>query len=174
MVRSSLRVWLFVGLMASAAHAQYAPHTLGLGPHVATALGSQSVMWGLSLEFSQYLESGFEFVVRVPVLIADVAVGADTASGAGKVFATGGSMGVRYLFLEGLVRPWVGLQLSGVVLVTTPEVSWFLGAGTTLGLDWVLSESWSIGARGSYDVFVDLNRPWRHQLGGSLVASVLF
>ena len=174
MVRSSLKLTLLVGLLASVVHAQYAPRSLGAGPQVSVALGSRSVMGGLSLEFSQYLESGFEFFARVPVLIAEVPVGADTPSGAGRVFATGGSLGVRYLFTEGLVRPWVGLQLSGVVLVTKPEVTWSLGAGTTLGFDWILNESWSIGARGIYDVFIDLNRPWRHQLGGSLIASVLF
>lgn len=174
MVRSSLKWVLLVGLMGSAAQAQYAPHSLGLGPEVTAVLGRQSVMGGLSIEFTQYLESGFEFFARVPVLIADVPVGADTPSGAGRVFATGGSLGVRYLFVEGLVRPWVGLQLSLVVLVTRPEVTWSLGAGTTLGLDWILSESWSVGARGHYDVFVDLNRPWRHQLGGSLIVCVLF
>lgn len=156
------------------AHAQYAPHSLGAGPHLATVVGSRSLMWGLSLEFSNYLDSGFEFFGRVPLLIAETPVGAETTSGAGRVFATGASAGVRYLFLEGMVRPWVGLQLGGVVLVTQPQVTWFLGAGATLGLDWVLSESWSVGARGVYDVFVDLNRPWRHQLGGTLNVSVLF
>jgi len=173
MVRWRL-IGLFAGLTAGVAHAQYAPHSLGAGPQVTVVLSSRSVMWGLSIEFTQYLESSFEFVARVPVLIAEVPVGADTPSGEGRVFATGGSLGVRYLFLEGLVRPWVGLQLSGVVLVTRPEVTWSLGAGTTVGLDFILSESWSIGARGIYDVFIDLNRPWRHQLGGSLVVCVLF
>ena len=111
------------------AHAQYAPHSLGRGPHLATVVGSRSLMWGLSLEFSNYLDSGFEFFGRVPLLIAETPVGAETTSGAGRVFATGASVGVRYLFLEGMVRPWVGLQLGGVVLVTQPEVTWFLGAG---------------------------------------------
>lgn len=171
MVRSSLICLL---LCPFAAHAQYAPHSLGLGPHLTTVVGSRAVMWGVSIEYSKYLESGFEVFGRVPVLITDVPVGADTESGAGRVFSTGLSLGVRYLFVEdGSVRPWVGLQLGGVVLGTTP-VSWFLGTGLSVGVDWVLSESWSLGARGIYDVFVDLNRPWRHQLGGSLLVSVLF
>lgn len=172
MVRSGL---IFAALFFPAlAHAQYSNHGLGLGPHVTVVLGSRAVLWGVTLEFSNYLESGFELFGRVPLSIADVQLGADTASGAGKIFATGGSVGVRYLFLEGSVRPWVGLQLSAVVLITRPEVAWFLGTGTTLGLDWVLSESWSVGARAHYDVFLELNRPWRHQLGGSLVVLVLF
>jgi outer membrane protein len=131
-------------------------------------------MWGLSLEFSSYLDGGFEFFGRVPVLLAQTAVGADTPDGVGRVFATGASVGVRYLFFQGSVRPWVGLQLGGLVLVTRPEPAWFLGTGATVGLDWILTESWSVGARGIYDVYLDLNRPWRHQLGGTLNVMVLF
>ena len=173
MACSSLRCLplLFISL---AAHAQYAPHSLGLSPNVSSALGTRSAMYGVTIEFSNYLESSFEFFARVPILIAEVSVGADTADGSGRVFSTGGSLGVRYLFLESAVRPWVGLQLSGVVLVTKPDVTWFLGAGPSVGVEWVLDESWSIGARGVYDVFIDLNRPWRHQLGASLNVSVLF
>ena len=177
MVRSSLRAPYFAALLCLApfvAHAQYAPHSLGVGPQVTSLIGTSSPLWGLSLEFSNYLESGFEFFGRVPLLIAQTPVGADTADGAGRVFATGASLGVRYLFIEGSVRPWVGLQVGGLVLATRPEVRWFLGAGATVGLDWVLTESWSVGARGLYDVYVDLNRPWRHQLGGTLNVSVLF
>ena len=175
MARSHLRIFVLLLTAAPAvAHAQYAAHSLGLSPQVTSALGTRTGMFGVSIEFSNYLQSSFEFFARVPLLIAEVAVGADTPDGAGRVFSTGGSFGVRYLFLETAVRPWVGLQLSGVVLVTKPEVTWFLGAGASVGVEWVLDESWSIGARGVYDVFIDLNRPWRHQLGGSLNVSVLF
>ena len=171
-MRSNL---IFAVLLASTlAQAQYAPHSLSAGPQVSGVVGTGQVMGGISLEGSQYLENSFEFFGRVPLLIAQTPVGADTPTGAGRVFSTGGSLGVRYLLVEGMVRPWVALQLSGVVLLTQPEAIWFLGAGTTLGIDWVLSESWSVGARGIYDVFVDLNRPWRHQLGLTLTVSVLF
>ena len=176
MVRSRLSCFVVLLFLAfpGLAQAQYAPQTLGLGPHVTFVPGSQAVMWGVAIEFSRYLESGFEFFSRVPLLIAQTPVGADTIDGSGRVFATGASLGVRYLFVEGSLRPWVGLQVGGVVLITQPAPRWFLGTGATLGLDWVLTESWSVGARAIYDVFIDLNRPWRHQLGGSLIVSVLF
>lgn len=160
-------------LIPAAAHAQYSNHSLGLAPQVTTFTDSRAVMWGLTLEFSNYLESGFGVFARIPALIAEVPVGADTPTGQGRVFATGGSAGVRYLFVEGTVQPWVGLQLTSLVLMTQ-EVTWFFGTGATLGLDWVLSESWAVGARGIYDVFIQLNGAWRHQLGGSLSISVLF
>jgi len=41
------------------------------------------------------------------------------------------------------------------------------------GFEWVLSESFALGLRGTYDAFVDLNLPWRHQLGVSLGLIVL-
>ena len=176
MVRSRLSCFavLFSLAVPGVALAQYAPQSLGLGPHVTFVPGSRSVMWGVAIEFSHYLEGGFEFFSRVPVLIAETSVGADTVDGSGRVFSTGLSLGVRYLFAEGMLRPWAGLQLGGVVLITKPDPVWYLGTGVTLGIDWILSESWSVGARGIYDVFIDLNRPWRHQVGGSLIVSVLF
>jgi hypothetical protein len=173
MVRSSLKRSLFPLLFAAVAHAQYAPSSLGLGPQ-ATAVIGDTPMVGVDLEYARYLESGFVFFADVPILIASTAVGADTPTGSGRVFATGGRLGVRYLFTEGMVRPWVALQLAGLVLVTKPEVTWYAGAGTSVGLDWILSESFALGARLVYDVFVDLNRPWRQQLGGSINVSVLF
>lgn len=173
MVRSSLKRSLFPLLFAVVAHAQYAPNSLGLGPAV-TAVVGDTPMVGVEVEVSRYLESGFVAFIDVPFLIASTVVGADTPTGAGRVFASGGRLGVRYLFTENLVRPWVALQLAGLVLATKPEVSWYVGAGTSAGLDWILSDSFSLGARLVYEVFVDLNRPWRHQLGGSLNGSVLF
>ena len=165
MVRSLLT---FAVLSAGLCRAEFSNHSLSAGPQVTWVEPARSVMWGLTLEGSKYLENGFEVFGRVPLLIAEPPGGLGQ-----RVFSTGGSLGVRYLFIEGTVQPWVGLQASSVVLITEP-VSWFLGPGATLGLDWVLNDSWAIGARGSYDVFIDLNGPWRHQLGGSLTASVLF
>ncbi len=114
MVRSGL---IFAALFFPAlAHAQYSNHGLGLGPHVTVVLGSRSLLWGVTLEFSNYLESGFEVFGRVPLSITDVQLGADTSDGVGKVFSVGATVGVRYLFIETSVRPWVGLQLSTLVL----------------------------------------------------------
>jgi outer membrane protein len=160
-------------VLAPAAHAQYSSSALGVGIQ-ATTVVSTGPQYGLTLEYSRYLESSFEFYVRAPVLIVETPVGAATESGAGRVFGTGLSLGVRYLFHEEVLRPWVGLHLGASVLITRPEIAWFLGPGTAVGLDWVLSESFSLGLRGSYDVFVDLNRPWRHQLGLTLGVAVLF
>jgi hypothetical protein len=162
-----------VGLLlaAPAAQAQFSNSSLSLGVQ-GNAVVSGPPQWGLSLGYSRYIESGFEFVAWAPALITEVPAGAETPSGAGRVFATGLSLGVRYLFLEEMVRPWVSLQLGSSILITTP-VTWFVGPAASVGLDWVFSESFSLGLRGTYELFIDLNRPSRHQLGVVLGVSVL-
>lgn len=159
-------------LSSSAAHAQFSNTQLGVGPLINSVIG-QGPQYGGFVEVDRYLESGFEVFARAPVLIVETSSGADTQSGRGRVFGTGLSLGTRYLFLQEAWRPWVGVQLSGSVLITTPKVSWFLGAGASAGLDWVFDDSLSLGVRASYDAFIDLNAPWRHQLGLMLALHVL-
>ncbi|MBL8916799.1 MAG: hypothetical protein JNM17_39215 [Archangium sp.] len=155
-----------------AARAQFNNSSLSAGPLVNSVIG-QGAQYGLALEYDRYLESGFELVARAPVVIAETPVGADTPSGAGRVFGTGLSVGARYLFLEEQLRPWAGLQLTWTILITQPAPVWGLGAGPSLGLDWVFHESFALSLRGSYDVFVELNRPWRHQLSVTLGLVIL-
>lgn len=167
------RLAFFACVTASlAARAQFNNSSLSAGPLINSVIG-QGAQYGLALEYDRYLESGFEFVARAPVVIAETPVGADTASGAGRVFGTGLSLGVRYLFLEEHFRPWAGAQLTWTILITTPSPVWGLGAGPSLGVDWVFSESFALSLRGSYDVFVELNSPWRHQLGVTLGLVIL-
>lgn len=165
---------LIIGLLllAPAAHAQYNLSTLSLGPQASTVLGDRP-QWGVSLGYTRYLESGFELFARAPVLISHVLVGADTSTGEGNVAGTGLTLGVRYLFLEDTWRPWVGLQLGASFLITRPEVTWFAGPGVSAGLDWVFNPSFAIGVLSSYDVFIRLNAPWRHQLSVLINFSVL-
>src|SRR4051812_28347235 len=117
-------------VVAPDAQAQYANRSLGVGVQ-ATASINNNALWGLTLDGSLYIENGFEVFLRVPILIADTATGAGTPSGRGQIFGTGGSLGVRYLFLEEHVRPYVGLQLSGLVLFTQPDPNVSFGPGAT-------------------------------------------
>lgn len=156
------------------ARAQYQPNLLTVAPAVEVVLGPADVHAGLLLEYSRYLESGFDFYARVPVLLTHTPAGADTPSGSGWVVSTGLSLGVRYLFLEEQVRPWLGLHAASTLLGTTPSLSWYVGPGTSAGLDVVLSESFVVGARVTWDVFIVLNGPWRQQLQGALTLSVLW
>lgn len=169
-----LRILVVSALLAApAARAQYSSSVLTAGPTIGVSIGSARVHSGLLLEYSRYLESGFEFFARAPVLLTQVPAGADTSTGAGWVFATGLSLGVRYLFAEEAVRPWVGAQVGASILITTPSVTWFVGPGAGAGLEWVLSESIALGARATWDLFIHLNEPSVNQLGGALTVSIL-
>jgi len=158
--------------LGTLAHAQFNNAQLSAGPllHSVVGVGPQ---YGLFVGYERYLDAGFEFFARAPVLIVETPTGANTSTGQGRVFGTGLALGVRYLFNEDTWRPWVGAQLTGSVLITTPQVNWFIGGGVSAGVEWVLSESFALGLRGTYDAFVDLNLPWRHQLGVSLGLIVL-
>lgn len=160
-------------LAASLAHAQYSSSALTVGPTSGVSLGSARVHAGLLIEYARYLEHGFELFGRAPILLTQVPAGADTPTGKGWVFATGLSLGARYLFAEEALRPWVGAHVGTSILVTTPGVSWFVGPGAGAGLEWVLSESFALGARATWDLFIRLNEPWMSQLGGALTLTIL-
>jgi outer membrane protein len=152
--------------LAGEANAQFANRSLGAGLNF-YKLFSSTEDWALplTLEGSLYIENGFDVFVHVPVMIVNTRVGAPTASGAGLIFGTGAHLGVRYLFMEEELRPYVGLQLSALVLVKSlgPEV--FGGPGLTAGIDYFIADTVSLGGRVFYDLFIQLNQPLRQNLG---------
>ncbi len=168
-----LSLLTFALLLTPIAHAQYANRSLGIGVQASSSI-AHSPLLALTLDFSLYIENGFDLFIRFPFSMTHVPVGADTPSGAGDIFATGGSIGVRYFFLEETLRPWVGIQLSGLVLVTKPDVTWFVGPGASAGVDYFFTDSIAAGLRGSYDFFAMLNETPRHNLSAGLSVSVLF
>ena len=174
-MRLSILTFIAVsGLMlASDANAQYANHSFGVGAQATTSINN-APLWAVTLEGSMYIESGFDVFLRVPLLITNTPTGAATLSGSGQVFGTGGSLGVRYLFLEEHIRPYVGIQLSGLVLFTQPLVDYYFGPGATVGTDFFVTDFLSIGVRGSYDMFIELNKPLRHNLGAGLAVTTVF
>ncbi len=160
-------------LLSNAAHAQYANRSLGIGAQATTSI-KNNALFAVTLEASLYIESGFDVFLRVPLSITDTSTGAGTASGRGQIFATGGSLGIRYLFLEESIRPYVGIQFSGLVFLTQPKVDYYVGPGATVGLDFFVTDWLSIGARGTYDLFVMLNKSPRNNFGAGLNVATVF
>ena len=113
-------------LVAGEAQAQFANRSLGGGLGFVKLLGGGSLgvdfAAPLNLEGSLYIENGFDVFVQIPLMLVSVAQGAATPSGAGLVFGTGGHLGVRYLFSEETIRPYVGLELAGFVLLTASAI----------------------------------------------------
>ena len=168
-------------LVATEAHAQFANRSLGGGLGFVKLLGGSSLGGAtgvdfavpLTLEGSLYIENGFDIYAHVPIMLVSVTSGAATASGAGLVFGTGGHLGVRYLFLEETVRPYVGLEIAAFVLITKTTVV-FAGPGVVAGIDYFVADTVSIGARGFFDLFIELNVPIRPAFGGGASVAVYF
>lgn len=166
-------------LLAGEAQAQFANRSLGGGVGFVKFVGGSGKAGvdfaaPLTLEGSLYIENGFDVYARVPLMLVSVAVGADTVSGRGLIFGTGGHLGVRYLFLEETIRPYVGLEIAGFVLITKPDVGVLVGPGLELGLDYFVADTVSIGARGYFDLFIQLNDPIHPAFGGTLNVAAYF
>ena len=154
-------VALVVTLWAPEALAQYANRSLGGGAgFIGLSGGDQNAGLGYTvpiyLEGHLYIENGFDLFINIPGMIVYTDVGAGTTTDKGLVFGTGGDLGVRYLFLEENVRPWLGLYLTGLVVFRNPTTV-LVGPGAALGLDYFINDSTSIGIRAFFNLYLELN-----------------
>jgi outer membrane protein len=186
-MRKTLSMWvLLFGLVAGTnamASASFANRNLGLGVSGFTVLGDTTAIgidWGvpITLEGGFYIESGFEVFLRIPLMFAQQKFGVTANNGPGIVIASGGQFGVRYLFLEESIRPYVDLHLAGLYFIrdsgATGLNNFFAGPGAGLGVDFFVGESISLGARGFFDMYVTLNKPLSFALGGGIYATTYF
>jgi outer membrane protein len=84
--------------------------------------------------------------------------------------------GLRFLFLQEVIRPWVGAAL-GYLLLFEGDQSWsHLGVGPNAGLDVFLGRQISLGLKGHLDFYAELRDPiaLRISFGGVLVGSAWF
>ncbi len=185
-----LSTWvLVVGLLGATeafASASFANRNLGLGVSGFGILGSGSqgsigIDWGIpiTLEGGFYIESGFEVFLRIPLLFAYQKFGVTPGGGGGIVIASGGQFGLKYMFLEESIRPYVTLHLAGLYFIRDAASvmglpNFFLGPGIGVGLDFFVGESISIGARAYLDMYVTLNVPPSFALGAGACATTYF
>lgn len=176
---------LCMGLFTAAeahATASFANRSLGLGVSGFRLLGEESgVDWGipLTLEGGYYIENGFDLYLRVPLMLLyqKFGFGPDQSAG-GLILATGGQFGVRYLFMEESLRPYVNLHLAGIYFFRDGAAfnlpNFFAGPGVGAGVDYFVGESISIGARAYFDLFITLNAAPRFAIGGGINAATYF
>jgi outer membrane protein len=174
-----LAVPALVVLLAGEAHAQFANRSLGGGLGFVKFIGGAGKAGvdfaaPLTLEGTLYIENGFDVYARIPLMIVQVVTGADTPTGKGLIFGTGGHIGIRYLFLEENIRPYVGVEVAGFVLITKPEVGVLVGPGVCAGLDFFVADTVSIGLRGNFDLFLQLNDPLHPAFGGAVNFAAYF
>ncbi len=169
---------LLVLLWAPDARAQYANRSLGAGVgfiglsggDTATGLGATIPLW---LEGHLYIENGFDLFLNVPGMIVYSQGNANTQSGNGFVFGTGGDLGVRYLFMEENIRPYLGVYLTGLVVLGATTVV-LVGPGAMGGLDYFVTDSTSIGVRAFFNLYLELNAAPTFGPGGAINVAFYF
>lgn len=159
-------------LWGLSAHAQYANKSLGVGFGVMSINAeNEPVKWGLpiTLEGGLYIENGFEAFVRIPLMILN-----QSPLSPPLIVGTGGQLGARYLFLEEDIRPWAGAELSFLYIFRGDLQSAFFGLGPAAGVDYFVTDTVSIGAKGFFDLYLTLNAPVRVSFGAGLNVHTYF
>ena len=157
-------------LGAAPAHAQFANRSLGLSAGYMnfnnTASLSSTVFVGF--DASLYIESGWEVVS-----LTKLAFPFDPISNQ-RVVGIAPSLGVRYLFLEETVRPYLGADLSYLHVFKPAGDSNYVGLGPNGGLDVFVSDSISLGVRAQFNFYLALNERVQTSLILSGGAAVYF
>jgi len=185
-MRKTLRFALFAAVLCSAAPSfaqNFANRSIGLSVSVQKLFGGSLIgpdlIVPIALEGGMYLENGFELYLRPQFFITHVNAGAATASGAGVVVGGGGQFGVRYLFLEETIRPYIGLHLA-VLILGTKTVTGAPGVGANVGCDFFVNDSVSLGVRVPVDLFLGFNVNGQDRvlanvgIGGTIYATTYF
>ncbi len=165
-MRKTLRFALFAAVLCSAAPSfaqTFANRSIGLSVTVQKLFGASFIgpdlIVPIALEGGMYLDSGFELYLRPQFFITHVGAGvprSDGTTGGGIVVGGGGQFGVRYLFLEESIRPYVGLHLSVLILGTQPVLG-APGVGANVGCDFFVTDSVSLGVRVPVDLYLGFN-----------------
>jgi outer membrane protein len=167
-----MRLFLFILalLVAPSAHAQYANHSLGLSAGYMRFAEDSQLEPGLflGLEGSYYLDAGFELVS-----LTKLALPRDPVTGE-RVVGVAPSAGLRYLFAEENVRPYLGTDLSYLMVFKRAGMQQYMGVGPNVGVDLFVGDATSLGARAQYNFYVRLNEPLQTSLTFSLGAATYF
>ncbi|AEI65905.1 outer membrane beta-barrel protein [Corallococcus macrosporus] len=158
-------------LAAGPAHAQFANRSLGLSlgyMDFNDTRGLDNSMF-VGIDASLYIENGFEVVS-----LSKITFPRDTTDGnERRVVGLAPSIGIRYLLMEESIRPYVGSDLS-YLIVFKNNVSNFVGIGPNVGIDYFVSDSVSLGARAQYNFYIALNDETQRTLTVSLGAAAYF
>lgn len=153
-------------LLGQEASAQFANKSIGLGVGYMSLNFDEGAIRGavpLGLDGSLYIENGFDLVAHAYAMLLS---GVDPTTGTTRQFVgVFGSAGVRYLFSEESLRPYVGADLGYFQTFGTATAINRVGLGPNVGLDYFVGDTVSIGARGQFTLYVMLNQPAATSLG---------
>lgn len=166
-----LALGISVALFAAApAHAQFANRSLGLSVGYMNFNNTASLNSTVFLGFdaSLYIENGFEVVSLTKIGFPE-----DPISGQ-RVVGLAPSLGIRYLFLEESIRPYLGADLSYLHVFKPQGDSNFFGVGPNAGIELFVSDSISLGARAQFNAYLSLTERVQTSLIVSAGSSVYF
>lgn len=143
------------------AHAQFANRSLGLQVGYLDLDEVAGVIdWGVPVGITAtgYVDNAFEWTFGLSGMLFTI----ESAGGvsAGQVLGVAGGPGIRYLFLQESLRPYVGAELTylhvffgnlGVDLTAN-----YVGVGPFVGLDYFVLDTLSIGAKAQFNAYVTL------------------
>ena len=162
-------------LLAPVVHAQFDNRSLGLTIGGAR-LTQDNLQWSIpfSLEFSQYLDDGFEATASFQAMYLRL------NEGRLGVMGITPAVGFRYLFLQEQIRPWLGADVVYFHVFDDPTfgrlVLWpdLVGFGAKVGCEFFVAETISIGVKANANFFFVINQPVTIQVGASLTTNVYF
>jgi outer membrane protein len=159
--------------LVSPARAQFANKSLGLQAGFLNLTGvSNALDFGIpiGLAGSIYIENGFDVVAHIGIMVVH-----DPAPSQNLLALDGPALGLRYLFLEESVRPFVGLDLSFLNIFGNVPLkdTAFAGLGPNAGVEFFVSESISIGLVARFNLYVSLNQVWE-SFGANLQVATYF
>ncbi|MCY1076258.1 hypothetical protein [Archangium lansingense] len=166
-----LALGFLVSLFAAApSHAQFANRSLGLSLGYMNFNNTASLNSTVFIGFdaSMYIESGFEVVS-----LTKIGFPMDPISGQ-RVVGLAPSLGVRYLFLEEGIRPYLGADLSYLHVFKPQGDSNFFGIGPNAGIEIFVSDSISLGARAQFNTYLSLTERLQTSLILSAGTAVYF
>jgi|SRR5215217_599522 len=154
-------------LGAAPAHAQFANRSLGLSLGYMDFNRTKGLddAFFVGIDASLYIENGFEVVSLSKI--------AFPKANDKRVVALAPSLGLRYLLLEESIRPYVGSDISYLV-VFKDSTSNFVGIGPNVGVDFFTSDSVSLGVRAQYNFYIALNEKTQTSLTLSAGISAYF
>jgi outer membrane protein len=149
MTRIAFALFVASALTSTAASAQFENHSVSLSAGYVSMDEGTGSSHGvpIGLGYTGYIESGFEWTVNLEAIFVRTRVTERN------VFGLAGGPGIRYLFLQEAVRPFVGAELSYLHLFANDESSSYLGVGPKVGLDFFVTAQFSLGVNGQFKVY---------------------
>ncbi len=166
---------LSVVLVGSPAWAQFANRSIGFSAGYQKLNEESGLDWGIpaGILYTAYLDAGFEATGHFHVMFLRDPVLQKTVVGVTP------QIGIRYLFAQEHLRPYVALDISYLNLfydqgANQSAATSYVGIGPNLGLDVFINDTWSVGVRGQYNLYVMLNKPLQTSLGATLEVATYY